>query len=61
MNTIYKSELSAAIHETAEMLHESGIIDDTDFSKFDSSCLVQTDDRSKEDDRRKQKQEKNED
>lgn len=40
MNKTYKSELSAAIHETAEGLYEHGIIDKTTMKEFDASCLV---------------------
>lgn len=40
MPKTYKSELSAAIHETAEVLHEHGIIDKTTMKEFDASCLV---------------------
>lgn len=40
MPKTYKSELSAAIHETAEGLYEHGIIDKTTMKEFDASCLV---------------------
>ena len=40
MTTTYKSELSAAIHETAEALHEHGVIDKMTMKEFDASCLV---------------------
>ena len=40
MPKTYKSELSAAIHETAEMMHEHGLIDKTTMKHFDESCLV---------------------
>ena len=40
MSKTYKSELSAAIHETAEMLHTSRLIDKTTMKHFDESCLV---------------------
>ena len=40
MTKTYKSELSAAIHETAEMLHENRIIDKTTMREFDESCLA---------------------
>ena len=40
MPKTYKSELSAAIHETVEMLHEHGLIDKTTMKEFDESCLV---------------------
>ena len=35
-----KNDLSAAIHETAEMLHEHGLIDKVTMKEFDESCLV---------------------
>jgi putative transcriptional regulator len=40
MSRSYKSDLSAAIHETAEVLHSSGIIDKITMKEFDESCLV---------------------
>lgn len=40
MPKTYKSDLSAAIHETAEMLHAHGIIDKMTMKDFDESCLV---------------------
>ena len=40
MSKTYKSDLSAAIHETAEMLHEHGIITKTTMKEFDESCLA---------------------
>ena len=40
MPKTYKSELSAAIHGTVEMLHEHGLIDKTTMKEFDESCLV---------------------
>ena len=40
MNKTYKSELSAAIHDTAEGLYEHGIIDKTTMKEFVASCLV---------------------
>ena len=40
MSKSYKSDLSAAIHETAETLHEHGIIDKMTMKEFDESCLA---------------------
>lgn len=40
MTKTYKSELSAAIHETAETLYEHGIIDKVTMKEFDESCLT---------------------
>ena len=40
MPKTYKSDLSAAIHETAEMLHEHDLIDKVTMKEFDQSCLV---------------------
>ena len=37
---VYKSEASAAIHETATGLYESGIIDKQTMRGFDESCLT---------------------
>jgi putative transcriptional regulator len=42
MSKIYASDLSAAIHETAEMLHVHGVIDKVTMKEFDESCLVPT-------------------
>ncbi len=43
MTKTYKSELSAAIHETAEMLYETGTIDKMTMRQFDESCLMPID------------------
>lgn len=40
MTKVYKSEALAAIHDTAEGLHEAGIIDKRTMREFDESCLV---------------------
>ncbi len=40
MTKTYKSELSAAIYETAELLHEHGVLDKTTMREFDASCLA---------------------
>lgn len=40
MPKTYKSDLSAAIHETAEGLFEHGLIDTVTMKEFDESCLV---------------------
>ena len=42
MTKTYKSELSSAIHETAEHLYEHGLIDKVTMKEFDESCLVPT-------------------
>ncbi len=36
----YKSEVKAAIHETASDLHEAGMIDKQTMRRFDESCLT---------------------
>ncbi len=38
MTKTYKSELSAAIYETAELLHEHGVLDNATMREFDASC-----------------------
>lgn len=40
MPKTYKSNLSAAIHETAEGLYEHGLIDKMTMKEFDETCLV---------------------
>jgi putative transcriptional regulator len=40
MPRTYKSDLSAAIHETVEGLYEHGLIDKVTMKEFDESCLV---------------------
>lgn len=40
MSKAYKSEICAAIHETAEALYEHGIINEVTLKEFDDSCLV---------------------
>jgi len=42
MTKSYRSEVFAAIHETAKALHTHGIIDKTTMKEFDESCLVPT-------------------
>lgn len=37
---VYKSKVSAAIHEMAVDLHESGIIDKQTLREFDETCLT---------------------
>ncbi|MCF7520454.1 DNA-binding transcriptional regulator [Neisseria sp. ZJ106] len=37
----YKSEVSEAIHETMQDLHEAGAIGTATMRKFDKSCLTQ--------------------
>ncbi|GAB7140857.1 hypothetical protein RsTz2092_08100 [Deferribacterales bacterium RsTz2092] len=36
----YRSEISAVVHDMAEDLHKSGIIDKVAMQEFDKSCLV---------------------
>ncbi len=36
----YKSNVKAAIHETATDLHEAGLIDKQTMRRFDASCLT---------------------
>ena len=36
----YKSDVKAAIHETALDLHEAGLIDKQTMRRFDESCLT---------------------
>jgi putative transcriptional regulator len=43
MTKIYKSQLSAAIHETAEQLYEHGAISKVTMKEFDNSCLCPAD------------------
>ena len=40
MTKTYKSEVFAAIHETAEALHLHGVIDKMTMREFDDSCLA---------------------
>lgn len=40
MQKFYKSDVSAAIHETAQGLYEHGIIDEKSMHEFDKSCLA---------------------
>jgi len=40
MTKSYKSEIFAAIHETAEALHVHGVIDKMTMREFDESCLA---------------------
>lgn len=37
----YKSDIKAAIHQTASDLHEVGMIDKQTMRRFDESCLTQ--------------------
>jgi len=39
-NRTYKSDVSAAIHETASDLYEAGVIDKQMMQSFDESCLT---------------------
>lgn len=36
----YRSEIAAAVHETAEGIHEVGLIDKQTMRRFDESCLT---------------------
>ncbi len=36
----YKSPIAAAIHETMEGLHESGLVDKKTMREFDETCLT---------------------
>jgi len=40
MTKRYRSEVSAAIHETMEALHEVGAIDKQTMREFDEACLT---------------------
>jgi putative transcriptional regulator len=40
MKRQYGSDILASIHETAEGLHEAGLIDRQTMRKFDESCLT---------------------
>lgn len=37
---IYKSDIKAAIHQTASDLHDVGMIDKQTMRRFDASCLT---------------------
>ena len=39
MPKTYRSEIAASVHETAEGLHETGLIDKRTMRQFDESCL----------------------
>lgn len=58
MSKNYKSELSAAIHETAEMLYTGGVIDKTTMKDFDDSCLAPVDEFTPEEIRAIREQER---
>ena len=40
MSKSYKSELMAAVHETATSLHEAGVMDKKTMRSFDETCLT---------------------
>ena len=40
MSKTYKSELMAAVHETASSLHEAGVMDKQTMRYFDEACLT---------------------
>lgn len=40
MKKIYKSDICAAVHETASDLYEAGIMDKRTMRKFDELCLT---------------------
>jgi putative transcriptional regulator len=46
---IYRSRLSAAIHETAAGLHRAGLLDKATMREFDESCLTPIADLSPKD------------
>lgn len=46
MSKVYKSDACAAIHETAEVLYEHGVIDRTVMVEFDETCLADREETS---------------
>lgn len=40
MQKLYKSDVSATIHETVQGLYEHGVIDEKNMREFDESCLM---------------------
>jgi putative transcriptional regulator len=40
--TMYKSAISEAVHQSAQALHRTGVIDKTTLREFDESCLAPT-------------------
>ncbi len=40
MSKTYKSELMAAVHETATALHDAGVMDKKTMRTFDEACLT---------------------
>jgi putative transcriptional regulator len=40
MNKQYRSSIMAAVHETAEDLHEAGLVDKFTMREFDELCLT---------------------
>ncbi|AEG00375.1 MAG: hypothetical protein PHR94_05885 [Methylomonas lenta] len=40
MKKQYRSRLMASVHETAEGLHEAGVMDKRTMRKFDDLCLT---------------------
>ena len=40
MNKQYRSRMMAAIHETAEDLHDAGLLDKRTMRQFDAACLT---------------------
>jgi putative transcriptional regulator len=40
MTKQYRSRIMAAIHETAEDLHEAGLVDKRTMRRFDEACLT---------------------
>ena len=40
MNKQYRSNIMAAVHETAEDLHEAGLMDKCTMREFDELCLT---------------------
>ena len=40
MSKTYRSDLLAAVHETAEDLHEAGVLEKRTLRRFDAMCLT---------------------
>ena len=40
MSGAYASDIMAAVHETAEGLHDAGLLSDEEMCHFDESCLA---------------------
>lgn len=44
----YKSDIMAAVHETAEGLHDAGVMDKRTMKEFDAMCLTPVEELSPE-------------